>query len=221
MTGFGIDLADATTAEAVVGASPPRPVCSSSCRCPDEFADAIVDGQPLPTGMPVEPLFGGEGVVQRRASARDQTGQPAIDVVLGPDAAAAFDAYAAAHFGGRFAIVLDGMVVGAPTINATQFNGRAQISGAFDVPAVQELDRHPRAAACCRSAGTRSCSVCPGRSVVDLCRQRPSAGLPAAGDRPSALERAAAERADTDPPPGRVRGSLLLQSARCAGPFPS
>ena len=105
---------------------------------PDEFADAVVDGQPLPVGMPVVPLFGGEGVVQATVGS-SQSGQPSVDVVLAPDAAAAFDAYAAAHFGGRFAIVLDGTVVGAPTINATRFDGRAQISGTFDVAAVRQL----------------------------------------------------------------------------------
>ncbi len=132
-----LDLADATMRDAVghvataVGELQFVPV-------PDEFADAVVDGQPLPVGMPVEPLFGGEGVVQASIGS-NQSGLASVDVVLGPDAATAFDAYAAAHYGGRFAIVLDGTVVGAPTINATRFEGRAQISGGFDLPAVQQL----------------------------------------------------------------------------------
>ena len=105
---------------------------------PDQYRDAVVDGQPLPVGMPVEPLFGGEGVVQATIGS-SQMGQPSVDVVLAQDAATAFDAYVATHYGGRFAIVLDGTVVGAPTINATRFDGRAQISGSFDVPAVQQL----------------------------------------------------------------------------------
>ncbi len=132
-----LDLADATMVDAIShvatagGELQFLPV-------PDEFGGAVVDGQPLPSGMPAVPLFGGEGVASATVGT-GQSGQPSVDVVLQPDAAAAFDAYAAAHFGGRFAIVLDGIIVGAPTINATRFDGRAQISGAFDVPAVQQL----------------------------------------------------------------------------------
>jgi len=46
-----------------------------------------------------------------------------------------FDQYAASHFGQQFAIVLDGIVQSAPTIQAQRFGGKAQISGSFTTQA--------------------------------------------------------------------------------------
>lgn len=97
---------------------------------PTEFATSIAEGQPVPEGMPVTPIFAGDQIASAR-SGTTQTGLPTIDLSLKSQGAAAFDAYAANHLGDRFAIVLDGIVQSAPTINAAQFNGQAQISGSF------------------------------------------------------------------------------------------
>jgi preprotein translocase subunit SecD len=61
----------------------------------------------------------------------NETGQRAVDITLKEEGARIFDAYAADHYQEQFAIVLDGTVISAPTIQATSFGGRAQISGAF------------------------------------------------------------------------------------------
>ncbi len=66
-------------------------------------------------------------------------GQPTVDIELEAQGADLFDDYAAAHYGERFAIVLDGIVLVAPTINATRFDGRAQISGSFTTDEMNNL----------------------------------------------------------------------------------
>ena len=80
--------------------------------------------------MPATPIFGGDQISAARPGTT-QTGLLAVDIELKSPGAALFDQYAAAHFGERFAIVLDGIVQSAPTINATRFGGQAQISGSF------------------------------------------------------------------------------------------
>jgi hypothetical protein len=97
---------------------------------PPEFNAQVEDGKPLPAGMDAAPLFGGEQIASASLGT-DQLDHPAIDLVLTPEGARLMDNWAAAHFQERFAIVLDGTVVSAPSINATSFNGQIQISGNF------------------------------------------------------------------------------------------
>lgn len=52
-----------------------------------------------------------------------------VSLEFDSEGAKRFDELAAAHFHERFAILLDGEVQSAPTINAQYFGGRAQISG--------------------------------------------------------------------------------------------
>ncbi len=52
-----------------------------------------------------------------------------VSLELDGEGAKQFDELAAAHYGERFAILLDGAVQSAPSINAKYFGGRAQISG--------------------------------------------------------------------------------------------
>jgi preprotein translocase subunit SecD len=105
---------------------------------PVAFFNAIVEGQPLPPDMPVEPIFGGGQIAAARPGVT-QAGLPAVDIELEAEAARSFDDYAAKHQGERFAIVLDGLVQSAPTINAARFNGQAQISGNFTPADVSRL----------------------------------------------------------------------------------
>ena len=88
----------------------------------------------------VEPLFTSEGIARARAVI-DEPGLPAIDLVLTPDAARIFDEHAGTHMGERFAIVVDGVVRSASSINAAEFGGEARISGgsAEDVVATVAL----------------------------------------------------------------------------------
>lgn len=105
---------------------------------PPQFSNSIVEGQPLPVGMDTTPIFSGDQIRAARPGT-DQFGQPAVDIELKSQGADLFDDYAAANYGQRFAIVLDGLVMSAPSINATSFNGRAQISGSFTPDDMNDL----------------------------------------------------------------------------------
>lgn len=118
---------------------------------PRQWAQSVAPGGPLPPGMDPTPdtpftnediakiaIFGGDQIAAARAGA-DQMGKPAVDLELKARGADLFDDYAAANQGELFAIVLDGVVQSAATINAPQFNGRAQISGSFTTDEVNDL----------------------------------------------------------------------------------
>jgi preprotein translocase subunit SecD len=106
---------------------------------PPELSDQVVDGGPLPKAMAtIEPLFDGTGVAGGRVSEDSTTGQIAVDLELTESGARLFDEHAAEHVGERMAIVLDGIVQSAPTLNAARFDGLVQISGDFS-PAQADL----------------------------------------------------------------------------------
>ena len=132
-----IDIAD-PAARDVVARMATAPGNVEFVGVPEAFASAIEDGGPLPSGMVAQPLFGSEGVAAARLGTT-ASGLIAVDIDLQPAAAQAFDAYAADNQGQRFAIVLDGVVIEAPTINARNFNGHAQISSGFDDQGAREL----------------------------------------------------------------------------------
>src|SRR5918999_1488893 len=103
---------------------------------PQERDTEVIQGQPIPSGMPV--LFSGDQI-SVAAPGVDQTGQRAVSFELEPDGARLFDENAAAHQGERFAIVLDGIVQSAPTINERAYGGRGQITGGFTVAEMNNL----------------------------------------------------------------------------------
>jgi preprotein translocase subunit SecD len=118
---------------------------------PAQWAGAVGPGSPLPAGMDPTPdtpftsgdiesiaLFGGDQISAARPGT-DTVGRPAVDLELKGQGADIFDDYAADNFGQTFAIVLDGIVESAATIQATSFNGRAQISGTFTPDEVNNL----------------------------------------------------------------------------------
>lgn len=105
---------------------------------PTSYADLITEGRPLPDGMPADPIFPPDQIASARPGTTS-SGSLAVDIQLKSAGAALFDAYAAANFGERFAIVLDGIVQSAPTINATRFDGQANISGSFDAATMKAL----------------------------------------------------------------------------------
>ena len=96
---------------------------------PPELQRLVGEG-PLPEGMlDVQPLFTGVEIDSAAIGQHSQTGEIVVNLQLKDTGARQFDEYAADHFGDQFAIVLDGEVVSAPTIQATRFGGQAQISG--------------------------------------------------------------------------------------------
>jgi len=118
---------------------------------PSAYAGSVTVGSGLPPGMDPTPdtafddndlsslaLFGGDQISAARAGS-DQIGKPAVDLELKSRGADLFDEYAASNYGQLFAIVLDGVVQSAATINATSYNGRAQISGSFTKDDVNNL----------------------------------------------------------------------------------
>ncbi len=107
---------------------------------PDEFFNAQLQDQPLPDGMKdIEPLFNGTEIANARIGQDSQTREIVVNLELKDTGARLFDEYAADHFGDRFAIVLDGIVASAPSINARRFGGQAQITGNFTPDEAQAL----------------------------------------------------------------------------------
>ena len=66
-------------------------------------------------------------------------GQWIVDLSLNDEGAVGFDQMAVANYQRQVAIVLDGVVESALTINATEFNGQAVISGSFDEAEAKNL----------------------------------------------------------------------------------
>ena len=78
------------------------------------------------------------GEVIEEAAATFQ-GQWIVNLSLNDEGALLFDQMAVANYERQVAIVLDGVVESAPTINAVEFNGQAVISGSFDEAEAKNL----------------------------------------------------------------------------------
>jgi preprotein translocase subunit SecD len=110
---------------------------------PAAYATQVVQGGPLPAGMPATPMFSGDQIAAARPGT-DSAGLPAVDVELKSEGAKIFDDFAKQNFTGpnggvKFAIVLDGTVQSALGLNTSQFGGNAQITGQFTNQEVTEL----------------------------------------------------------------------------------
>lgn len=79
------------------------------------------------------------GEVVSNAAATYDNNQWVVDVEFNSQGSALWDQMANENYGKRVAIVLDGVVKSAPSINARVFNGRAQISGSFDQNSATDL----------------------------------------------------------------------------------
>ena len=66
-------------------------------------------------------------------------GEWIVNLSLNDEGALLFDQMAVANYERQVAIVLDGVVESAPTINAVEFNGQAVISGSFDEAEAKNL----------------------------------------------------------------------------------
>jgi SecD/SecF fusion protein len=99
---------------------------------PTAYFGQVAQGAPLPADMAdTEPFLNGVEIADASIGQDSPANEIIVDLEFTPRGAELFDQYAADHFGDQFAIVLDGIVQSAPTINATQFGGKAQISGNF------------------------------------------------------------------------------------------
>jgi preprotein translocase subunit SecD len=110
----------------------------------DDLADAVVllPGKVENNGSQLAYILGPAeltGEVVSDANANFQGNQWVVDVELTSEGSDAFDAMAAQYFGQQVAIVLDGVVESAPSINATEFGGVAVISGTFTEGEAKDL----------------------------------------------------------------------------------
>ena len=64
---------------------------------PPAYNNAVTDGQPLPAGMPADPIFSGDQIAAARPGTEPNTGRPAVDIELKQRGADLFDEFAAAH----------------------------------------------------------------------------------------------------------------------------
>ncbi|MGH2464905.1 MAG: SecDF P1 head subdomain-containing protein, partial [Candidatus Limnocylindrales bacterium] len=87
----------------------------------------VTQNQPLPNDPSLVPLFDGSSVTSATA-AIDQSGQPVVDFELSGDAASKFGTYTTNNIGNFFAIILDGTVISAPSINSAIPGGHGEIT---------------------------------------------------------------------------------------------
>jgi preprotein translocase subunit SecD len=84
------------------------------------------------------PVVTGDDLTDARPDT-DQNGTPAVAFRFNPSGARAFGDYTAEHIGDPFAIVLDGKVISAPTIQAHIAGGSGIITGRFSVEEATDL----------------------------------------------------------------------------------
>ncbi len=99
----------------------------------------VTQGEPLPNDPTLIPLFGGSAVTSASA-ATDQNGLPVVAFDLSSDAASKFATYTTNNVGNFFAIVLDGTVVSAPSIQSPIPGGHGQITVGSGVNAQTEVN---------------------------------------------------------------------------------
>lgn len=93
---------------------------------------------PILVKRQAEPLTG-RSINSARVARNPVTGQPEIDFTLNSEGAKAFGDITRDNVGQRLAIVLDGVVISAPTINGPILGGAGQITGQFTEKEAFEL----------------------------------------------------------------------------------
>ncbi|HEY7024013.1 MAG TPA: protein translocase subunit SecD [Candidatus Limnocylindrales bacterium] len=124
---------------------------------PKNYATAVGQGTHLGTDLPACPddlssittpcvLFNGDQLASAAAGVDSTTGQRVVNFTLKGPGSTLFDKYASVAYVGpnsasnqQFAIVLDGNVVSAPSVNAQRFGGQGQIGGSFSTADVTSL----------------------------------------------------------------------------------
>ena len=95
-------------------------------------------------GVPFEVLrrqvmISGEQLLDAKQGYDAQSGQPVVNIRFDSAGSATFAKVTAQNVGKRFAMVLDGRVLSAPSINEPILGGSAQISGSFSVATANNL----------------------------------------------------------------------------------
>lgn len=111
--------------EALAGAVPPD-------------AQLLTDEQGTPYLVKRRILVSGENLT-RASVGNDQSGRPAIDFRFDGQGARRFGEATAQNIGRPFAIILDGKVISAPTIQSAITGGTGQITGSFTIATASEL----------------------------------------------------------------------------------
>ena len=106
---------------------------------PGCIGEVIQDGPAPECLVESEPLFNGTEIAAARIGQDPTTGEVVVNLELKETGARLFDEHADENFGEFFAIVLDGIVESAPSINARRFGGQAQISGNFTIEEANNL----------------------------------------------------------------------------------
>jgi protein-export membrane protein, SecD/SecF family len=121
---------------------------------PNDVAQGIVppgdeivpyaDPQSAPAGVPaiaVKRLGGikGDQLTDARQSFEQQTNSPVVTITFNQQGGAKFAKLTSENVNKRFAIILDGKVLSAPSINEPILGGSAQISGSFTVQSATQL----------------------------------------------------------------------------------
>tara|TARA_Y100000768_G_scaffold386439_1_gene374846 strand:+ start:6729 stop:8114 length:1386 start_codon:yes stop_codon:yes gene_type:complete len=120
--------------------SEPLPTLADVLTPPDQdeaSASVVLLGSEGQTGFVLSPAaLTGEVIDEAAATFQ---GQWIVNVSFNDEGALLFDQMAVANYQKQVAIVLDGVVESAPTINATEFDGQAVISGSFDEEEAKNL----------------------------------------------------------------------------------
>jgi preprotein translocase subunit SecD len=86
-----------------------------------------------------EVMINGEQLIDAQQSFDQQTSMPVVTIRFDSGGSATFARVTAQNVGKRFAMVLDGQVLSAPSINEPILGGSAQISGSFSVASANAL----------------------------------------------------------------------------------
>jgi len=81
----------------------------------------------------------GDSLTKAQASHDPQSNRPVVDITFDQQGGAKFAKLTSENVDKPFAIILDGQVLSAPTINEPILGGRAQISGSFTTDTANEL----------------------------------------------------------------------------------
>lgn len=120
-----VDVSPTGLSEALAGRVPPD-------------AQLLADEQGTPYLVKKRVLVSGENLT-RAGVGSDQNGRPAIDFRFDGQGSRRFGDATAQNLGKPFAIILDGKVISAPTIQGAILGGTGQITGSFSIQQASEL----------------------------------------------------------------------------------
>jgi preprotein translocase subunit SecD len=135
-----------TTAEGATTTTTAKPAVIPSTKPEDDIATQTVllpmkdsKGKEISRFQLGPALLTGEVVRTARGAFSQDQGRWYVQLYLTSKGSPQFDAMAAAHKGEQIAIVLDGVVQSAPTIDAVSFNGKPTITGSFSEHEAKDL----------------------------------------------------------------------------------